>query len=436
MLASGIDHNGGPFESCGGSKHMKSIKSYVNGEGSAKPTGGKLSIAMLSIATLTLAACGSSSSSSSASTTAPSASSSGSSSTPGVTSTSILFGQTIPKSGPAALYGEATAGVLAYFDMVNAAGGVNGRKLKLDSLDDQYQPPVALQDTKQLIQQDHVFAIVDPNGTATTQANLPVYEANSIPVVGPMTGASTFYDTTRPFYFNVWPAYTLEGKTIGGFLQKSIKPTKLGVIYQNDDFGKSLLSGLTSTGVSAAVSIPYDPTQTDFSADAEKLKSAGVTAVVLFAIPGPTIKILNAFASINYDPKIIMSQVALTPTSYSAAGPAVNGSYITGFIPPIANDAGNPQVAEFKSAMAKYQPNAPANVFAGWGWEAAQAAVAGLKAVKGPLTRPSYISALNSLQNLQLLGGTVSYSPSDHNGITTVHIYQNQNGHRIAVPGF
>lgn len=419
---------------------MKSITSYVKRVGSVKPTGRKTSIAMLSIATLTLAACGSSSSSSSSSSTAaPSGSSSGSSSSasaPGVTSTSILFGQTIPKSGPAALYGEATAGVVAYFDMVNATGGINGRKLKLDSLDDQYQPPVALQDTKQLIEQDHVFAIVDPNGTATTQANLPVYKANSIPVVGPMTGAATFYDTTRPFYFNVWPAYTLEGKTIGGFLQKSLKPSKLGVIYQNDDFGKSLLSGLTSTGVSAAVSIPYDPTQTDFSADAEKLKSAGVTAVVLFAIPGPTIKILNAFASINYDPKIIMSQVALTPTSYAAAGPDVNGSYITGFIPPIANDAGNSQVAAFKNAMVKYQPNTPANVFSGWGWEAAQAAVAGLKAVKGPLTRTSYISGLNSLQSLALLGGSISYSPSDHNGITAVHIYQNQNGHRTVVPGF
>lgn len=397
-------------------------------------SGKKSGIAALSILALTAAACGSSSSGSSTATTASATTSAASA--PGVTATSILFGQTIPKSGPAALYGEATAGVQAYFDMINAEGGVNGRQLKLDSLDDQYQPPVALQDTKQLIEQDHVFAIVDPNGTATTQANLPVYTANDVPVVGPMTGAAGFYTTTRPFYFNVWPAYTLEGKTIGNFLQNSLKPTKIGVIYQNDDFGKSLLSGLTGSGVTPSVSIPYDPTQTDYSADAAQLKSSGVTAVVLFAIPGPTIKILNAFAAINYDPKIMMSQVALTPTSYSAAGPDVNGSYITGFIPPIANDAGNAQVTAFKAAMAKYQPGAPVNVFAGWGWESAQVAVAGLKAVKGSLTRTSYIAALNTIQNLQILGGTISYSPTDHNGLKVVHILQNENGHRVAVPGY
>lgn len=416
---------------------MKFKKPYVGQGGPRNSAGGRrIAVAALGVLAVVLAACGASPSSSSTTSSVAGGSSSGSSSVPGVTSTSILFGQTVPKSGPAALYGESSAGSLAYFDMINAQGGVNGRKLKVISLDDQYSPPVALQDTKQLIEQDHVFAIVNPNGTATTQADLPVYAANNIPVVGPNTGASVFYDTTRPFYFNVWPAYTLEGKTIGGFLQNSLKPTKVGVIYQNDDFGKSLLSGLTASGVKPSVSIPYDPTQTDFSADAAQLKNAGVTAVVLFSIPGPTIKILNAFASVNYNPKIVMSQVALTPTSYSAAGPDVNGSYITGFIPPIANGSGNAQVAAFKSAMAKYQPNVPANVFSAWGWEAAQVAVAGLKAVKGPLTRESYISALNTLQNLEILGGTINYSPTDHNGLKTVRIFQNQNSHRIAVPGY
>lgn len=385
----------------------------------------KTTAALLALG-LTTAACGSSASSGSSSS-----SSSGGATAPGVTSNSITFGQTIPKSGPAALYGEATYGVLAYFASINASGGIGGRKLKLISLDDQYQPPVALQDTKTLINQDHVFAIVDPNGTATTEANMTVYQQVQIPVVGPQTGATPFYDTTRPFYFNVWPAYTLEGKTLGSYANSTLKLSKIGVIYQNDDFGKSLLAGFNQSGAHAAVSIPYDPTQTDYSSQVAQLKSSGATGVVIFAIPGPAIAIMNDMAAINYHPTILLSQVGLTPTSYSAVNSSeVNGSYISAFIPPLSNSS-NPQVSAFLSAMKKYEPSQPASVFAGWGWEAAQTAVAGLKAVKGSLTRKSYIQGLNSLSSLQILGGTISYSPTDHNGLKTVTVLKNENGHRV-----
>jgi branched-chain amino acid transport system substrate-binding protein len=115
------------------------------------------SLVLLAVTALLAAACSSSSSTAASGASAP-----------GVTSTSILFGQTVPKTGPAALYGESTAGVQAYFDYVNAHGGVNGRKIKFISLNDQYEPPIALQDTKTLVYTDHVFAEVAVNGTAAT----------------------------------------------------------------------------------------------------------------------------------------------------------------------------------------------------------------------------------------------------------------------------
>ena len=373
---------------------------------------------------LVAAACGSSSSTSTTATTAAVA-------TPGVTSNSILFGETTPKSGPAALYGEQQAGIQAYFDTINAQGGVGGRKLKLIALDDQYSPPVALQDTKTLIEQDHVFAIVQTNGTATTEANMPVYQQFGVPVVGAGTGAAYFYDTLRPFFFNVWPAYTVEGKKLGEFATQTLKLNKIGVIYQNDDFGKSLYQGFQNSGATAAVSIPYDPTQTDFSSAVAQLKSAGVDGVVIFAIPGPAISIMNAMAAIDFHPKLLLSQVSVAPSSYSAVNSSeINGSYISAFIPPLT-DSTNPQVATFLSAMKQYQPSTPASVFAAWGWEAAQTAVAGLKAVHGPLTRASYIAALNTLTNLQILGGTISYSPTDHAGLKNVTVLENINGHRV-----
>jgi len=139
-------------------------------------------VGVLATLGLLAAACGSSSSTSSTAS-------------PGVTANSILFGQTVPKSGPAALYGQQALGIQAYFDTINAQGGVNGRKLKLTSLDDQYSPPVALQDTKTLIEQDHVFAIVETNGTATTEASMPIYQQSGIPVVG--VGAVLLSPTSR-----------------------------------------------------------------------------------------------------------------------------------------------------------------------------------------------------------------------------------------------
>jgi ABC-type branched-subunit amino acid transport system substrate-binding protein len=377
-------------------------------------------VGVLAALGLLAAACGSSSSTSSTAS-------------PGVTANSILFGQTVPKSGPAALYGQQALGIQAYFDTINAQGGVNGRKLKLTSLDDQYSPPVALQDTKTLIEQDHVFAIVETNGTATTEASMPIYQQFGVPVVGVGSGASFSYEPLRPFFFNIWPRYTLEGKALGQYATQTIKSSKIGVIYQNDDFGKTLYQGFQNSGATAAVSIPYDPTQTDFSSAVAQLKSAGVDAVIILAIPGPAISIMNAMAAINFHPKILLSQVSITPSSYSAVNSTeINNSYISAFIPPLTTDSTNPQVAAFLSAMQKYEPSIPAaSVFAAWGWEAAQTAVAGLKATKGPLTRASFIAGMNTLTNLPILGGTISYSPTDHSGLKTITVLENINGQRV-----
>src|SRR5215467_12117248 len=227
---------------------------------------------------LSVAACGSSGSSSSGSSSATAN---------GVTSSTITFGQTVPKTGPAALYGESTAGVQAYFDYVNAHGGVHGRKLKLISLNDQYEPPVALQATRTLVNTDNVFAEVGVNGTATTEANITVLDPANVPLVGPQTGATVFAGTLRKNLYNVWPSYLLEGKMLGTFA-RTLNVKRVGVLYQDDDFGKSLLQGVQNSGLKPALAISYDPTQTDFSPQAAKFKAGNIGAVIILAIPGPT----------------------------------------------------------------------------------------------------------------------------------------------------
>ena len=382
------------------------------------------SLVLLAVTALVAAACSSGSTSGSAAS---------GSSAPGVTSTTVLFGQTVPKTGPAALYGESTTGVQAYFDYVNAHGGVNGRKIKFISLDDQYKPPIALQDTKTLVYTDHVFAEVAVNGTAATEANITVLGPNNVPPVGPQTGATIFAGTFRKYLYNVWPSYLIEGKMLGTFAQGQ-HLTKVGVLYQNDDFGKSLLQGLKNSGIKPALAIPYDPTQTDFSPQAAQFKAAHADAVVILAIPGPTTDFLNALNAINYKPVRIMSQVSAIPQEFQTAPQEFPGSYSGAFIPPL-QDATNAQVKAFLTGMSTYQPGKPQSVFAAWGWTEAQVAVAGLKAIKGPITRDSYEAALNSLANLTTLGGVINYSGSSHGGITHMFMVKAEGGQRVPVAG-
>ena len=382
------------------------------------------SLVLLAVTALLAAACSSSSTGGSAA---------GGSSAPGVTSTTILFGQTVPKTGPAALYGESTAGVQAYFDYVNAHGGVTGRKIHFISLNDQYQPPIALQDTKTLVYTDHVFAEVAVNGTAATEANITVLGPNNVPLVGPQTGATVFAGTYRKYLYNVWPSYLIEGKMLGTFAQGQ-HLTKVGVLYQNDDFGKSLLQGLQNSGIKPVLAVPYDPTQTDFSPQAAQFKAAHADAVVILAIPGPTTDFLNALNAINYKPVRIMSQVSAIPQEFQTAPQEFPGSYSGAFIPPL-QDTTDSQVKAFLTGMSTYQPGKPQSVFAAWGWTEAQVAVAGLKAIKGPITRDSYEAALNSLTNLTTLGGMINYSSSSHGGITHMFMVKAEGGQRIPVAG-
>lgn len=374
------------------------------------------------VAALCVSACGQS-----ANGSAAASGGSSNSSSVGVTKTSVTFGQTVPQSGPAALYGQSTAGVRAYFDMVNAQGGVNGRKLKLIALDDQYLPPDAVAQTRKLISQE--LGEVAVNGSATTKAVLNVLKPQGVPIVGPQTGATYLFQNTPSILFNVWPHYTIEGKLLGSFAQqKGLK--KVGVLYQNDDFGQSLYQGVLASGLKPAKVITYDPSQTDFSPDAQEFKSAGVDGVIILAIPQPTISFLNAMAAINFKPVRMMSQVSAIPQSFSAAPREFPGSYIGAFVPPLHNSH-DPQVMQFNQAMAKYQPGAPVSVFAAWGWTEAQVAVAGLKHVTGNLTRGSYINGLEHVNNLQTLGGTLSYSPSSHVGLNKMFMVEASGGQLV-----
>ena len=193
----------------------------------------KLALAVLVlIASVAVAACGSSSS--------------GSSSAPGVTSSSITFGTHQPLTGPAAPgYSEIAAASQAYFNYVNANGGVFGRKIHLTIKDDAYNPTNTVNVTHQLTLQSHVFGIYEGLGTPTHMKVVGFLNASKIPDLFVASGCPCWDNgSSQPFTFGWQPNYTIEGKILGQYIKQHFPGQKVGVLYQDDDFGQGGLQGI------------------------------------------------------------------------------------------------------------------------------------------------------------------------------------------------
>src|SRR5438046_853584 len=167
--------------------------------------------------------------------------------TPGVSSTQVVIGGTIPLSGPAAAYASVGRGAQAYFKYVNAHGGVNKRKIKYIYKDDAYDPAQTTDKTRELVQQDHVFAIFNSLGTETNLATRPYLNAVKVPQLFVASGATTWGKDYKKYRWTIGyqPNYRAEGTIYGRYVAKTNPKAKIGVLYQNDDYGKDLLKGPT-----------------------------------------------------------------------------------------------------------------------------------------------------------------------------------------------
>src|ERR1051326_5679092 len=167
---------------------------------------------------------------------------------PGVTSKSILLEGTFPLSGPASLYAPIPAAMGAYFSYVNARGGVNGRKIIWKYFDDGYNPANTVQVTHQIVEQDHAFAEVGGLGTEPQTAVRQYLNDNKVPQLFVSTGATTFDRDFAQYPWTIgWqPDYEAEGAIYGKYIVKNLRNAKIGVLYQNDDYGTDYLRGLNS----------------------------------------------------------------------------------------------------------------------------------------------------------------------------------------------
>ena len=336
---------------------------------------------------------------------------------PGVTSTTIHIGGTFPLTGVASLYKTIPAAEGAYFAYVNAHGGVNGRKIDFTVLDDAYDPSKTVPLTQQLVEQDGIFADFGSLGTAPNLSIWGYLNQHKVPQVLIATGDSYWGFSAKkyPWTIGYQPDYPGEGKVYGKYIAANMPNAKIGVLYQNDAFGKNYFAGLR-VGLGAKKSQivsaqSYDPTQTSLVEQILALKAAGANVFAIFALPSQAITALVTATKVGWSPTTFLGNVSANPIFLKIAaqnGANVDGVISTGYLIDVtaASMANLPGVALAKSVISTYAPpllpslnGGDANVVYGLG--AAWTFVYALQHSGKNPTRAGLMKALKSMKNVK-----------------------------------
>jgi branched-chain amino acid transport system substrate-binding protein len=285
---------------------------------------------------------------------------------PGVTDTEIKIGNTVPYSGPASSYGTIGKTEAAYFRMLNEQGGVNGRKINFTSYDDAYSPPKTVEQVRKLVEEDGVLLMLAPLGTPTNSAIQRYLNQKKVPQLFVSTGATKWNDPKHfPWTMGWQPNYQSEGHVYSAYVLEHQPNGKIGVLYQNDDFGKDYLKGVKDgLGAKAKsmliVEAPYETTDPTVDSQIISMKSAGADVFINTGIPKFAAQAIRKAAEIDWKPLHILSSVgnsvgaALKPAGLENAKDIVSDFYIKDPTDPQwKNDPGYQQWGAF---MDKYYP--------------------------------------------------------------------------------
>jgi ABC-type branched-subunit amino acid transport system substrate-binding protein len=356
---------------------------------------------------------------------------------PGASDTEIKLGQTVPHSGPGSLYGVLGRVGEAYFQMLNENGGINGRKIKFLTMDDAYSAPKCVEATRRLVEQEEVLALFGSLGTAPQTAVHKYLNAKGVPQLLLNTGASKWNDPKN----NKWtmaglPLYPTEARILAKHVV-SVKPdAKIGILYQNDDFGRDFLSPfkkvLEDAGGTAKVIMEqtYDLTEPTVDSQLINLSKSGADAFYNITTGKATSQSIRKVAELGWKPLQLLS-AGSTGRSILAAAGFENAKDIVAIR--YAKEAGpgrwekDRDVMAFEALRAKYLPNVdPDNTiaFAGYGQVATMAEI--LRRCGDDLTRANVLQQATNLNGFHspyfLDGITYSYTPDDYTPMKTLYI--------------
>ena len=371
---------------------------------------------------------------------------------PGVTSTSVLLGGTVPLTGEAAPFGAIAPGARAYFDHVNSKGGVHGRKISYVFYDDGYNPAQTVQLTRRLVEQDGVFAIFNSAGTATNLAVRDYLNAQKTPqlFVGDGSQAIGRSFARYPWTMGFLMSYRGEGDVYGKTIVASRPKARIAVLYENTELGRDMLTGLTRAiagkGPRIVAKQSYEFTGADVSAQIASLKASKADTLMLFTTPKFFITAVSASHRLGWKPRLYIASVSIEPTIMAIArfnAPELTKGALSVAFVKNPNDpiwAKDPAVALYRSIMRKHNPDGrPTDVYNWYGMTVAWTMVETLRKAGKNLTRAGLLRAAQSLDTAKnpfmLPGIRLQTSRTDYRPMEHVYLYRYDNAQWVRSSG-
>jgi branched-chain amino acid transport system substrate-binding protein len=376
--------------------------------------------------------------------------SSSSSNAPGVSSTSVTFGTHQPLTGPAAPgYSEIAPASQAFFRYLNAQGGVNGRKINLVIKNDEYNPTRTVNVVHELVLQGGIFGIYEGLGTPTHTKVVGFLNSSKVPDMFVASGCPCWDNgTAQPYTFGWQPNYVIEGKILGQYIKQHFAGKKIGVFYQDDDFGKGGLEGIRFELPASQIvnTQAYQPGTTNVAPQIAAIKAAGAEVLVDFTVPIYTaLGQLTSF-TLGYKPQLVVSSVGIDPTTVGgllktfskgkAGTERIEGAITTGYLPS-PTDTSNPWIALFKKVHDQYDAGAPFDGNVEFGMASAYTLAQALQLAGKTLTREGLVNAVDE-KGAQLSGpGLVPYrySKTVHGGFAGAELGQIRGGKIVLFGG-
>jgi len=346
---------------------------------------------------------------------------------PGVSDSTVLIGSCSALDGPARFLGTQTVlGATAYLHIVNDKGGVHGRRVQLQAFDDGYDPDKTTACFSRLMKED-VFAAGFFVGTPTAVKYLPLAEEHKVPVVGLFTGAQVLYSPLKHWVINVRASYYDETREMVDGLWNGQNVTKIGVIYQDDAFGKAVLDGvklaLDKHHATPAGLGTFTRNTLDVDAGIRQVRAANPEAVVLVGPYAPVAEIVKRAHAQGWHPVFLTVSFVGTEAFIKEAGNDAEGTIITQVVPPY-DRTDLPTIKLYNEALKKYYPGTEPSFVSLEGFVDAMVLVEGLKRAGKDVTREKLIESIESIHGMDVGLGpklTLSYSASEHKGFKEVY---------------
>ncbi len=344
----------------------------------------------------------------------------------------VTIGAFTPVTGPVPFYAILTHAAESYFRSVNEKGGTGGWKFKYVTYDDGYEPARSVAVARRLVEDDKVFALAAPVGTATNMAVIPYARETKLAIVGPIGGASAFF--SEPNVFPLLPDYGWSAASNAQYALDELKLKKIALLWENDELGRSAKRGfdlfMASQKVTPAEVLSFEVTTTDFSPQIRRVANSGADAVILFGSNANLASALKAADRQGMKAQWFAPFFTADPSTFKLAGPLLDGVLFSSWLLPVTGD--DPEIKAYRAAIGKYYPNDPVGVFGLNGWSNAALFGQGfekLLASGKPMTRENLIAALDTLKDATVGGAhSVTFTPGDHRGTRQEAIIQAKNG--------